>query len=146
MTGRTGTDLGAAELGYANPVDASPVDASPGKERAIRARLTELLGPVEEWSTSLVAALITSFLARAADYLEALADAIRRQDADAVARDGHSVKGMAGNLGAAHLAALGAAMEACGRSGQLAPASRLLAQMTAELDAVRPAMQHVLAS
>lgn len=133
MTGSVDTEKPSATYG-------------PGREQVIRLRLEELLGPVEERSASLVAALIMSFLSRAGDYLVMLADAIERMDADTIARSGHSLKGMAGNLGATELAAISDAMEACGRSGQLSSAPRLLARLTAELDVLRPAMHQVLAA
>lgn len=135
MTGRMGIDLEAT---------LRPPPAG-GRERAVRARLTELLGPVEEWSPSLVDALVDSFLSRGADYLSTLAQAITRQDAGAVRADAHSLTGMAGNLGAGALATLGKELESCGRSGQLAGAPKLLARLSAEFDAVRPAMRAVLA-
>ncbi len=134
MTGRMGTDLDQAFRPR----------AATGRERAVRARLTELLGPAEDWSASLVDALVDSFLSRGADYLTTLAQAIARQDAGAVRRDAHGLTGMAGNLGARGLAALGGAMEDCGRTGRLSEAPELLARLSAEFDAVRPALHAVL--
>lgn len=113
------------------------------REQAVQARLEELLGPVPEWSRNLVEALVASFLARAMDYLLALEEAIPAGDLDAVTRHSHGLKGMASNLGAVDLAALGDVLEYCGRSGQLATAPKLLVELYAELEAVRPALLRV---
>lgn len=140
MTARTGTDLDQSSGAEAAAVQGA-VDRAPG----IRLRLEELLGPVEEWSPHLVAALIGSFHQRAAAYLQTLAEAVEVRDSGAVTRDGHSLKGMAGNLGASDLAVLSEAMETCGRTGELALAPGLLTRLAVELDAVRPALDTVLA-
>jgi two-component system sensor histidine kinase BarA len=53
-------------------------------------------------------------------------DAVGRGDAPAAARDAHTLKGAAANLGAPHLCASAEALEALARAGDLGRASEAL--------------------
>jgi len=81
--------------------------------RAVQQRLHDLRGPTPA-GAALVARLVDSFRTRGPAYVADLDDAVRRRDADTVARLAHGLGGVAGNLGAASLAELCERLETAG--------------------------------
>jgi len=63
--------------------------------------------------------LITSFLARAPRHLTAIGEAFGAGDAETVAEQAHSLRGAAGNIGAAAVMRVCASIEDTARSGRL---------------------------
>jgi HPt (histidine-containing phosphotransfer) domain-containing protein len=115
-------------------------------QTAIERRLDELRGPDPAEDGEFLSELINLFLTEAPAFLAALAAAVEGDDAATVEERAHSLKGAAGNLGAARLAALCGELEAAGRGHRLDSAGPLIGRLQAELDQVRNALDAVLAS
>ncbi len=77
--------------------------------------------------------LIQDFLHTTRDDIAALRSALARNDAAAVAREAHRIKGASGLVGAGALAAVAARIEAAGQGGNLAPADAHLRELEAEV-------------
>ena len=84
-------------------------------------RLDELAGDHSEPERDLVRRLVESFLRRAPRHLAALRDAFDRGDVAAFEDEAHSLKGAAGTLGAAAVAAICDRLEDRARTGTLPP-------------------------
>jgi HPt (histidine-containing phosphotransfer) domain-containing protein len=113
-------------------------------ERAIRDRFDELLGG-QPGGEAVRAQLVDSFLKRTPVYLADLVEAVEEGDAAALARGAHAFRGVAANLGAAALAEVCAMLELAGQNSELAGTQDLLAQVTAEHETVRRAMDSIRA-
>lgn len=87
-----------------------------------------------------VADLTTIFLRDGWTRQEALHQAATSGDMETVHRIGHALKGSSGTMGAPRLAALGAALETAGSSGDQATALALSQILPAELDSFRLAI------
>jgi HPt (histidine-containing phosphotransfer) domain-containing protein len=75
------------------------------------------------------------------DYPRMFADiqgAVARQDADALNRAAHALKGSLGYLGAQQTEALASQLEMMGRSGELENAGALTAELASHLEKLRP--------
>lgn len=68
-------------------------------------------------------------------------DAIRSQDAEAVAHWAHSLKGLALNFGAEQASAAAFALECSGRSGDLSSATAQFAELEREVARLRTALE-----
>lgn len=70
-------------------------------------------------------------------YIEAIEGAAQRQDADAMRRAAHTLKGSSANVGAKGIQELAHALEQNGANGDLDGVGALLSQLKAEFDVVR---------
>ncbi len=85
------------------------------------------------------------FLDDHASNIAALHAALTAHDADALYKLAHSLKGSCGAFFAGPATAAAAALEQCGRRGDLDAASPLLEELVKELDALADALKHELA-
>jgi CheY-like chemotaxis protein/HPt (histidine-containing phosphotransfer) domain-containing protein len=108
------------------------------------ARLAELRDPDPAGYAELMTDLARSFAVRGTELLGRLAAAVHRGDAPAAALEAHALKGSAGNLGAARLAALAAEVETLTRQGELAGTPELLRGMADEVGHVRRALDDLV--
>jgi len=81
--------------------------------------------------SGLDAALIADFLSATRDDIDALRKALSANDAAGVMREAHRIKGASGLVGASALCAAALAIEAAGRSADLAIARTKLAELDA---------------
>jgi two-component system, sensor histidine kinase and response regulator len=144
-------DLDATMSRWLNQPRSTPASDRPEQEAelvqtAILRRLDELRGPDPAEDAPFLSELIASFLSEAPVYLGKLTEAARLGDHAAVAELAHTLKGAAGNLGAARMAAACEQLEAAGRDHGLASAGAVIARLREELDRVRDALDAVLAS
>lgn len=79
----------------------------------------------------LVNSVVELFLSDSPGYLAAVGEALGAGDADGVARNAHSLKGSSGYVGAEAVAETCRRLEAGARSGDLAEAPRLVAELEA---------------
>jgi HPt (histidine-containing phosphotransfer) domain-containing protein len=93
----------------------------------------------------LVGTLIALFLDEAPRRLAALWEAAEREEAHALEREAHTLKGSCANFGARRLAGLCEQLEALGRAHDLASAADALAQLEVEFERVRAALGAELA-
>ncbi|MGH9658987.1 MAG: Hpt domain-containing protein [Bryobacteraceae bacterium] len=98
-----------------------------------RAQLRNITMDDEELMREIVGQLIDD----AARQIGALEEAFGRSDATACARSAHSAKGACGNVGAASLAALFAAVERDAQQGQLERCGGLLRGLAVELEKLK---------
>jgi two-component system sensor histidine kinase/response regulator len=134
----TGGGAAASPAGKATPAAAAPRRRDP-------AGLAELRDPDPGGYAELMADLARSFVARGADMLRRLADAVRSDDAGAAAHDAHALKGSAGNLGAARLADLAGELETLARRGELTGAREVLRGVEDEFGHVRRGLAELIA-
>jgi CheY-like chemotaxis protein/HPt (histidine-containing phosphotransfer) domain-containing protein len=122
---------GAASSGGASPSSGAPpssagavssgaVSSSAGvPDDPIGRRLDDLAGDRTGPEEALVRRLVTSFLARAPRHLAAITDGYRSDDARTVEDQAHSLKGAAGNIGAAGVMDVCRRIEDAARTGTL---------------------------
>ncbi|MFI7545487.1 ATP-binding protein [Actinoplanes sp. NPDC049599] len=111
-----------------------PAAATGHHDDPIGRRLDELAGDRTGPERDLVHRLVESFLKRAPLHLAALQEAFERGDRTALEEQAHSLKGAAGNIGAAAVAAVCDRLEDTARSGPLpAGTARELDRLRAEL-------------
>ena len=122
----TGESPEGAGNGHAPPE--SPMDP------AIVDSLRELGGD------DMLADLVELFLEDAEPRLAALGEAVKADDASAVERVAHSLKGSSGNMGAHGMSRLAAELQYIGASGDLSKAPESLRSLEAEFERVRPAL------
>lgn len=89
--------------------------------------------------------LIDLYLGDAPGQLEALGQAVARQDATAVSAAAHKLKGSCGNIGAEGLVSLCQQIEASGKASRLDGLAELLRQVRLEFAEVNQALQGVKA-
>jgi two-component system, sensor histidine kinase and response regulator len=94
-----------------------------------------------EGDRELLAELIGLYFDDEQGLIDQIAAAISAGDANALARNAHTLKGSVGNFCAASAHAAAAALEAAGRDGRIAEAPGLFGRLTAELDRVREALR-----
>jgi two-component system sensor histidine kinase/response regulator len=87
-------------------------------------------------STKLLRKMITRFGETQADAMERIRAAIENNDAETAAREAHTVKGLAGNIGASAMAACAAVVEEMLKQGQNHALVPALGAMAAELDSL----------
>lgn len=97
-------------------------------------------GLQEEGEPDLVTELIDIFLDDLPSRLAAIRSAVDLGDPKAIRLAAHSLKGGAASIGAARLAALSAALEAQGRSGEVATAATYVAPIERAAADVAPAL------
>jgi HPt (histidine-containing phosphotransfer) domain-containing protein len=85
--------------------------------------------------------LVQIFLTDTPGRIRELGDALASKDAQAVMRAAHSMKGSAGNFGAARFAAVNHEIEANAREGKLDAIAALVPQVDAEFQRVKAALQ-----
>jgi len=122
----TGESPEGAGNGHAPPE--SPMDP------AVVDSLRELGGD------DMLADLVELFLEDAEPRLAALGEAVKADDASAVERVAHSLKGSSGNMGAHGMSRLAAELQYIGASGDLSKAPESLRSLEAEFERVRPAL------
>jgi diguanylate cyclase (GGDEF)-like protein len=83
---------------------------------------------------------LSPFLEDTPAYLQALDQAVENDDHERARAQAHAIKGAAGNLGAAHLAALAKQAEEYAIDGQCAPIAALLTRLRLAYDAVALAL------
>jgi len=76
--------------------------------------------------------MLQDFLDYTPKQLQILDEAVEKGDAKAVEKEAHSLKGVAGNLGAKHLADLALKLELIGRTGDLAGAKEMICNLRIE--------------
>jgi CheY-like chemotaxis protein len=109
----------------------------------VRSRLSELFEDADPLDLEMRDHLLASFATRAPGYLTAIGEGIDRADAAEVARQAHSLKGMAGNLGAGALAARSEQLEHLARAGGLDGARTLLAGLHEDLATTSAALGRI---
>jgi HPt (histidine-containing phosphotransfer) domain-containing protein len=87
--------------------------------------------------------LIKTYLADSQSRMSALRDACDRQDPDLFAKAAHSFKGSCINIGAPRLGDICLQAEQLGKTGDLASAPGLLAQMEEEFSVVADRLEHM---
>ena len=90
--------------------------------------------------------LITIFQTDSPTRIAELRAALARGDAATVSRAAHSMKGSAGNFGAAAFAEINRQIEQLGKQGALSEIPTLLPALDAEYDRVKAALDQVVAS
>ena len=105
----------------------------PALDPAATERLQELAGD----DPSILTEIYQVFQESAIDYLAALRQAVRAQDAAALRAAAHKLKGAGANVGAAPLAAIAAQLEALGQAQSLAHAQDLLEALQREFARVQ---------
>jgi CheY-like chemotaxis protein len=104
-------------------------------DRAVVENLRQLGGP------ELVSELVRMFLEDAESRLAALREGVEKNDAGALERTAHTLKGSSGNMGATRMAAVCAELEEAGASRDLGRAPGLLTRLEEEFGRVRPALE-----
>ncbi|HET8850341.1 MAG TPA: Hpt domain-containing protein [Marinobacter sp.] len=87
--------------------------------------------------------LIRTYVADSRSRMSALRDACDRQDPDLFAKAAHSFKGSCINIGAPRLGDICLQAEQLGKTGDLASAPGLLAQMEEEFSVVADRLEHM---
>ncbi len=113
-----------------NPTEESPVNLD---------QLNQSIGD----NTSLLLEVIDIFIDTGPAMLTAIRAALEAEDAQALEKTAHALKGAAGNFGARAVVRLAAALEALGNSGSLAGAGELLGELEGELDAMLAALKEI---
>lgn len=106
------------------------------------ATLEMLVDILEEGFATLVETFVTDSQFRFAEIRAGLAE----NDADAVRRAAHSLKGSSGNVGAQQLAELSQRIELAARDGKLAGLDQILAQLESEFLVVKTILSERLAT
>ena len=123
---------GEEPIPAAAPLDPAPLDPAPLDPAAVAA-LQEALGDAAR-------AVFEAFAEDAPRRWEAVAEAARRGDAQALRAAAHTLKGASGNVGALVLAGICLELEGRGREGRLEGLEALLARGEAELRRVLAAL------
>jgi CheY-like chemotaxis protein len=93
-----------------------------------------------------LAALIRNFLARGAEQVDAVSTAVAAGDAEAARQAAHKLKGSSQTLGASLTGAVAAKIEAAGREGDLAAASRAVPELEVVFSLTRAALEDAVAA
>ncbi|GFO59704.1 hypothetical protein GMST_20290 [Geomonas silvestris] len=120
-------DGAAPEPGTAPPAAAAPASPAGGEELAVfdLADLVERLGGNRE----LVPRFVEMFTGVAAGYLEALREAVEKDDLEQMRIQAHTIKGAAANISARRMQQTAHELEQLARAGESAGADRLLASL-----------------
>ncbi|RAG85752.1 hypothetical protein DN069_09580 [Streptacidiphilus pinicola] len=136
------SDLDRALSRWTDPGTATTdVDPAPGSADPLLHRLAEIRGEDTPEGLRLVTDLVDSFLERVPGLVDALRAAADRGDATSIEEHAHTLKGAAGNVGAADLASCAAELEDLARTGRGAEASGVAARLGPLLDQVRRALR-----
>lgn len=98
-----------------------------------RDALVELL----DGDPDIIVTLIDSFLDDCSDYMSAIRDAVESEDAEALEREAHGLKGAAGSLRASPSSEAAQALEEMGHAGDFADAEAALDTLEAEIDRLK---------
>ncbi len=115
-----------------------------GRARLDEAVLQELRDLEDEEGPAVLAELVELYTSSMPARLEMLRAAVEDQDAPALARAAHVIKGSSASLGGADLAALAAELECLGLSGTVEGAARRLPELEAEYGRVKRALEDEL--
>lgn len=113
-----------------NPTDEHPINLD---------QLNQSIGD----DTSLLLEVIDIFIDTGPAMLTAIKSALEAEDAQALEKTAHALKGSAGNFGAQAVVRSAAALETLGNSGSLAGARELLGELEHELDAMLAALKKI---
>jgi HPt (histidine-containing phosphotransfer) domain-containing protein len=100
-----------------------------------------LAGLRELGDAELLAELVEMFVDDATSRILALRGTLEKDDAEAVERVAHTLKGSCANMGALRMAEVCEDLQEMGRSGDLSGASELVEQLEAEFGRVRQALE-----
>ncbi len=103
----------------------------------------EIIEQLREEGDNLLNELVEMFIGEAPRQMEALALALGKGDAAAVRLAAHTLKGTAASFGAQRMQTLAKAIEDKGRDGELDGASATLAELRAECERVREALERL---
>src|SRR5947209_6497061 len=112
-------------------------EASPTLDPAVLAELRQFQG---EGEPDIVQELAEAFQFETPPLLEALHVAVREQQAEALKRAAHNLKGSSYNLGARTMATLSSELESLGKQGTVEGAAELVAQLEQEYQRVCQAL------
>lgn len=112
-------------------------EASPALDPAVLAELRQFQA---EGEPDLVQELAEAFQFETPSLLEALHVAVREQQAEALRRAAHNLKGSSNNLGARSMATLSSELESLGKQGTVDGAAELVAQLEQEYQRVCQAL------
>ena len=112
-------------------------EASPALDPTVLAELRQFQG---EGEPDIVQELAEAFQFETPPLLEALHVAVREQQAEALRRAAHNLKGSSYNLGAPTMATLSSELETLGKQGTVEGAAELLTQLEQEYQRVCQAL------
>jgi HPt (histidine-containing phosphotransfer) domain-containing protein len=121
-----------------SPVDVGTAHMEAPIDREVLARLRGLQGEDEP---DIVAEHAGTFLEDACSRLEAVEVALQKDDAPAVERVAHTLKGGSGSMGARGMFGLCAQLEDVGASGHLSQGFELLGRIREELERLARALE-----
>ncbi|WP_263785723.1 Hpt domain-containing protein [Salinibacter grassmerensis] len=98
-----------------------------------RDALVELL----DGNPSVIVTLIDSFLNDCSDYMNAIRNAVENEDAEALEREAHGLKGAAGSLRASPSSEAAQALEEMGHAEDFTGAEAALGTLEAEIDRLK---------
>lgn len=136
--GRAGVTLRAAAGNPAAAASAGGAAETGVLDQTVLNRLRDWRQPNEP---DPVAELIDLFLQDMPRHTEKMEEAVAQRDAPALRQAAHSLKGSSKNLGAIRLAEVCASLEAQAKTGDLATAPHLLAELKREFEATRQALE-----
>ena len=116
-----------------NPTDEHPVNLD---------QLNQSIGD----DRSLLLEVIDIFIETGPAMLTAIRSALEAEDAQALEKTAHTLKGATGNFGAQAVVRSAAALEALGSSGSLTGARELLGDLERELDSMLAALKEIKGS
>jgi HPt (histidine-containing phosphotransfer) domain-containing protein len=118
--------------------DVGPAHTEAPVDREVLARLRRLQGEDEP---DIVADLVGICLKDARSRLEAVEEALQKDDAPAVERAAHTLKGSSGSMGARRMSGLCEQLEHVGASGDLSQGYNLLGRIREESGRVERALE-----
>ncbi len=116
-------------------MNTTPETKSPGS--LDRATIDQLRSLAEQTTPALFAEILSTLRDDVLKYLAAMHMAVTQNNAVALGRSAHALKGAGLNTGALVLAGLSARLESTAGAGSLAEAPALLAQLESEIQRVR---------
>jgi DNA-binding response OmpR family regulator len=126
---------------HATPAGAPSPDPDAALDQAIDPlALANLRDLQDEGDPDIVGEVIEQFLSDAPRRLASLSQAVRQQDAHALEREAHTLKGSCLALGARPMADIAEELQALGRAQSLAPAAEVLARLEREFTRVHAAL------
>jgi len=146
LAGREPADEPAVEIAPAMPLPARSA-AAPGllRDEPVNSMALENIRALSrDAGNLLVQKVVAAFVGDTPRHLTALRQALAGLDADSVRRVAHSLKSASANVGAARLATLCRELEQLGRTGSIASAAPLLADMEREFQSVRQSLHDLL--
>jgi two-component system, sensor histidine kinase and response regulator len=127
-------DIEKTAAAEGSPEEPPPGDAGP-LDREVLAGLRELGDP------GLFSELVEMFIGDTAERIAALRRALGEGDASEVEQAAHTLKGSAGNMGAATMARISARLQEAGSAEELEEIPGLLDRLEQEFERVRPALE-----